>query len=102
MNEEPRAKEILDFWEAFDKVDPVGEEWMQTATMCQELSLMRSSILATHGGKLEPRKYTEFLPARHIDSPPPPVDTKDLPDESPDEIHNKFVAEMGMRAKWQQ
>lgn len=54
LNSQP--KEVIDFWEAFDSIEPIGEAWMQSARIGMQVSM---------GQALEPRPtMDDFLPPR--------------------------------------
>lgn len=63
---------MLDFWEAFDAVEPIGEAWMQTAqTQClleRQIELEAMKI----GVPFEPSTFERHMPARYISEPLPP------------------------------
>lgn len=56
---------VLDFWEAFDSVEPIGEQWRQTAetnTLIERLVELR---LLEFGSKFEPATVDSNMPARY-------------------------------------
>jgi hypothetical protein len=50
----------LNFWEAFDMVEPIGEEWAQTALIAHQASM----DLYCKAGKTPP-DIEAFMPARY-------------------------------------
>lgn len=50
----------LDFWEAFDAVEPIGEEWMQAATVAHQ-----SSLYAYCKAGKKPLDVEEYMPSRY-------------------------------------
>lgn len=55
----------LRFWEAFDRVEPIGQQWRQTAQMQSSLSLLGSTILVAHGFESrEPFGWQDYMPPR--------------------------------------
>jgi hypothetical protein len=55
---------VLDFWTAFDRIEPIGDQWEQTATLAQTLSQGHAVTMACAGQELKSKPYTEFMPAR--------------------------------------
>lgn len=55
---------VLDYWEAFDHVEPIGEQWLQAAQICEMLSRGHVVAMATVGQTLEPKSIEDFMPAR--------------------------------------
>lgn len=61
------AKRILDFWEVMDRVDPLPDPWLQTATICEQIEQLSCVQLATMGGTApEPERYPAFMPPRWL------------------------------------
>lgn len=65
----------LNFWEAFDSVEPIGEHWRQAATVAWSASLDKFK---------EVRDPDEFMPPRFR----PPPQRLELP--TADEMANQF------------
>jgi hypothetical protein len=66
------AKRILDWWEAYDRVEPLPEPWLQTAVVCHELAKTQATIMASQGAKIKEtdiRTWQSFMPPRW--RPPP-------------------------------
>lgn len=55
---------VLDFWEAFDRIEPIGDQWQQTAMIAQQLSQGHSFQMAAVGKNYDPKPYKDFMPAR--------------------------------------
>lgn len=53
---------VLDFWDAYDRIDPIPSPWFQTATVCQQLEFLMMATSASAGHKHTPRKFEDFLP----------------------------------------
>lgn len=60
---EPR---ILDFWEAFDRIEPFGESWEQAATICAVVQNGQVMQSASMGVSLEPKTYLDYMPPRFV------------------------------------
>lgn len=65
----PNVGRILDFWEAYDRVNALPDSWHETAMICQQLSLMVSAQAAASGIETELQPYQDFMPPRWV----PPV-----------------------------
>jgi hypothetical protein len=59
----------LNQWEAFDAVEPIGEQWEQTAQLSLLIRRMYELQLATAGGKPESMDFEDFFPARYRKKP---------------------------------
>jgi hypothetical protein len=70
----PNVGRILDFWEAYDRVNALPDSWHETATICQQLALMVASQAASAGIETELQPYKDFMPPRWV---PPPARTKE-------------------------
>lgn len=79
------AKRILDWWEAFDRINPLPNAWMQTAMVCHELSRTQATVLASQGAKIgsdDVREWQSYMPPRW--RPPPkrkPIEALDREQE---------------------
>ena len=65
---------VLDFWEAFDRIEPIGEHWLQTAMLGQTLSEGHVLTMASVGHEHSPKSYEDFMPGRWVPpqkAPPP-------------------------------
>lgn len=62
-------KHVLDFWQAFDSVEPIGEAWKQAAqTQClleRQIELEAMKV----GAKFEPSTFERHMPARYSPEP---------------------------------
>ena len=56
---------VLDFWQAYDRLEPIGDSWMQSAMICQQLSTGHGYQLASVGVKHEPKSFTDFMPSQY-------------------------------------
>lgn len=71
---------MLDFWEAFDAVEPIGERWRQTAETNVLLERLMEWEAAKHGQKFEPATVDNHMPARYIaPKKPKPKQTEQKP-----------------------
>lgn len=50
---------VLTFWEAFDRIEPIGEEWEATARVCEVVSM---PTFAQAG--IDPPDWTRYMPPR--------------------------------------
>ena len=57
---------ILDFWEAYDRVNALPDPWQQTAQICQQISLGNSIQLKQFSGSSEVDNWKSFMPARWV------------------------------------
>lgn len=55
---------MLDYWEAFDQIEPIGEQWLQTAQICEFLSRGHTVAMAAVGKTLEPKSIEDLMPPR--------------------------------------
>ena len=55
----------MNFWEAFDSLEPIGEHREQTALLCSKIANLAAMIGATNGVKIEPSTAADFMPARY-------------------------------------
>lgn len=74
----------LDQWEAFDRVEPIGESWKQTASIISMLSTILTYIGSYLGVKdMKPSTPEELMPmryqARKIPKQPEPIAKADEP-----------------------
>lgn len=63
---DPESGRILDYWEAFDRVNALPDSWQQTATICQMLSQLLSFQAASTGTEIPPDDWTAFMPPRWV------------------------------------
>lgn len=64
----------LDFWEAFDAVEPIGGQWEQSAMIAHQIAI---KTFCDAGQK--PPEWEQFMPPRYQ----PPKETKiDIPTET--------------------
>ena len=55
---------VLDFWQAFDSLEPIGEHWKQTAETNALLAKLVDFQAAKIGVELEPTTVEDCMPAR--------------------------------------
>lgn len=58
--------EILDFWTAFDKAEPIGQEWRQTAEVISKLHELLSALAAKLGVEVAVLNWDAFMPPRFV------------------------------------
>jgi hypothetical protein len=56
---------VLDFWEAFDAVEPIGEAWRQTAETNTLIERLIELKLVQYGSKFAPATVESNMPARY-------------------------------------
>lgn len=56
----------LDHWDAFDRVEPIGEHWFQTASIISMLTHVLSFIGIQYGANASPSTPNEMMPDRYI------------------------------------
>jgi hypothetical protein len=81
----------LNQWEAFDAVEPIGDEWKQTAQLSLMLRNLFEIQLATSGVKTEPITLDDFMPARYRR---PPVKKKK---KDPKAMFNSLASLFGLK-----
>lgn len=62
------AKRILDWWEAFDRINPLPDPWVQTATSCFEMASIQRVLLAVNGVKTDDSEvpsWQDWMPPRY-------------------------------------
>jgi hypothetical protein len=82
-------RRILDFWEAYDRIEPLPDTWAQSAQVCTQLEKIATYILATNGQEYTPTPYKDFMPARW-EEPPKPVPRKQSAEEVAAELDRAF------------
>lgn len=60
------ASDVLDFWEAFDRVDPIGDDWHQSAMLAMQIYQCYSAIMARGGQATDPKPFDDFMPPRWL------------------------------------
>lgn len=55
-------KRVLDFWDAYYKIEPFGIESHQAATICQMLDWIYTAVLAKNGVQRDPLSYHDYMP----------------------------------------
>jgi hypothetical protein len=55
---------VLDFWQAFDRIEPIGDQWLQSAMLAQMASQGHSLQMAAVGQSHSPKSYEDFMPER--------------------------------------
>lgn len=63
------APRVLDFWQAFDAVEPIGEQRLQSARIEAMLSRVVEYIAATNGHEMEPTTINDCMPWRYKREP---------------------------------
>ena len=71
-------KSVLDFWEAFDAVEPIGDRWIQTAQLSSQLEL----VLCKGLNGYTPRTIDDFMPTRYL------REEKEKPMQTADDMQN--------------
>jgi hypothetical protein len=69
------ATRILNFWEAFDRVIPMADPWMQTAEICTVLERIIAGLFSANGQRYEIRGKEQFMPPQWV----APVEGKRVP-----------------------
>ena len=64
-------KRVVDFWLAYDRIEPIGDRWLQTSILASSLSRIEATLFAANGAKGEVVDFREFMPARWIRDKPP-------------------------------
>ena len=91
LDSQPKA--VIDFWEAFDSLEPVGDHWMQTATLASVLDALMAIVAATGGMKKEIRDWESFMPNRFERSAKPVRLTRQ---QSAEEMHSILAKATGV------
>lgn len=89
MDEIP--KRVLDFWEAFDMVEPVGEQWSQTAQLSTLFHQLINVNLASAGVKSDPIDFESHMPPRYLR-----VMTNEKPQQDSGTMFSTFASIFGM------
>jgi hypothetical protein len=55
---------VLDWWLAFDRIEPISQPWTHTATLCAAVWEALSAIAAAQGVELPARKPEYWIPNR--------------------------------------
>jgi hypothetical protein len=86
----------LDRWIAFDSVEPIGEQWAQSAQVCELLSQVIGVLAATSGVKLDTYTSQNFMPGRY--EPPPKQKPKKPSKNQKTAEFNSIAARLGLGA----
>lgn len=89
----------LDKWLAFDSIEPIGEQRLQTAEITALLHRLTGYTLASQGNEMAPIDIDGYMPPRYLPEPKPkPKGTK------PVEQFKQVAASMGLgkvvETKW--
>lgn len=60
-------REVLRFWMAFDRVEPIGETRLQSAVIAHEIAALRHLMLMVNSkpdAKLEHPEFSDYMPSR--------------------------------------
>ena len=60
---------VLDGWLAFDRIEPISQPWMHTATICQVLWDALGAIASAQGVTLAKRQVEDWIPERQASEP---------------------------------
>jgi hypothetical protein len=59
-------KRIMDFWTAYDHIEPIGQSWLQTAVVAKEVDDMHHDLCVANGIDREPKRtWEKFMPPRY-------------------------------------
>lgn len=86
----------LDQWLAFDSVEPIGEQWAQTAKLASLLSQSIGLQMATAGVKSECVTEADCMPARYHRKATPKV-TKKQREQSQKQQAAQLAAHFGLQ-----
>jgi hypothetical protein len=83
---------VIDFWIAFDAVEPIGEHWRQTAEVNSRLSQLAGLAALNYGAKLEQETSDECMPQRYVRAKErlPKVESKQIPAAGFDQVAAAF------------
>lgn len=89
----------LDKWLAFDSIEPIGEQRLQTAEITAILHRLTAYTLATQGNEMAPIDIDGYMPPRYL------PETKPKPKKrKPVEQFKQVAASMGLgkvvETKW--
>lgn len=59
------SPQVLDFWQAFDAVEPIGEQRLQSARIETALNRVVEYIAAGNGYAMEPTSIEDNMPYRY-------------------------------------
>lgn len=63
------AGRILDWWEAYDRINPLPDSWVQTASLCERVERLGYMVQAFAGAKVshdDIRSWQSFMPPRFV------------------------------------
>ncbi len=75
---------FLNQWMAFDRIEPIGEEWQQTSMLASQV-VMESYAKAG----LDPPKWEDFMPPRYMPEPKIKIEAK-----PPEEVRKATMKSM--------
>jgi hypothetical protein len=56
---------VLAFWEAFDRIEPIGDAWQQTALLAYCIEQLTNVQIVKAGGKARAFSAEDFMPSRY-------------------------------------
>lgn len=74
-------KGALKGWEAFDRIEPIGEQWLQTSQISYWVKHIADIQLSKCGGRVNQLKPDDFMPPR-FDRPPKTIPKPPTKEES--------------------
>jgi hypothetical protein len=84
----------MDFWMAFDSVEPIGESWRQTAETNSMLSNVIAYQAAGMGIKIDPGTIEDNMPSRYMRAKRP-KEAKSIPSD-PQAEFKRVAAAFGL------
>jgi len=86
----------MDFWMAFDAVEPIGDQWRQFAELRSSVMQLLSVMYAANGVKFQaPVAWQEYMPERFMwDRPETPVTPEPEKDKESQMAEMKRVGAM--------
>lgn len=84
---------VLDFWQAFDSIEPIGEQWRQTAETNALLSRIVEFQAAKLGMELQKTTIEDCMPQRFKREPQKTITPKKKPAET--NQFNQVAAALG-------
>lgn len=87
------GEDELRIWRAYDRIEPMGEEWTQTVMLARLLDGLRLLYSAAHGEKADPIEADDLMPPRWLKP------KMNQASQTPEEIQQTMIAALGGNEK---
>jgi len=88
MQKLPRG--TLDKWLAFDSIEPIGEQRLQTAEITALLHRLTTHTLASYGTEMKPINIDGYMPPRYVPEQPNKPQKRSKPEDDFQQVAAAF------------